>query len=262
MRKLFTIICKITVFFIGWAVLAGIIEIPSEDPAIWRFWAEMIPCAVMVLFTLVFLRIERGKICIPVRENMARGAACGCFTGLVWIGIATAVPVVLEQLTLSGVERVPRLWLWMASAFINVVMQELLVRGYIYQLLKKEYNLPAAVIVTTALFTFMHGGAFEAGLLPVIHVVTMCLFASALYEAEGMILAPIMAHAVWNIVGALVLGGVSLAEDYPHMFTMTASGNALLSGGAYRIEGSIVVTVLNLVLMLVFYGRYRQGRRR
>lgn len=37
-------------------------------------------------------------------------------------------------------------------------MQELLVRGYLYQMLKQKHNIVAATIVTTALFTALHGG--------------------------------------------------------------------------------------------------------
>lgn len=173
---------------------------------------------------------------------------------------SSSILIVTKQLEISGKNEVPLLWLWVISAFLNVIMQELLVRGYIYQLLKKRYNLTAAVIATTAIFTFMHGGAFEAGVIPVINVVTMCLFTTALYESEKTILAPIMAHSIWNIIGALIIGGVSLADDYPSVLTTTASANKLLSGGEYKIEASIVVTILNVVLMGIFYIRYRKTK--
>ena len=62
-----------------------------------------------------------------------------------------------------------------------------------------------------------------------------------------------MAHAIWNIVGALFLGGISLADDYPHMLTMQASANTLLSGGEYKIEASIVTLILNAALFAIFY---------
>ena len=168
--------------------------------------------------------------------------------------------IAAHQLTITGKNNVPFMWLWILSAFINVVMQEMLVRGYIYQLLKTKYNLPLAIIVTTAMFTFLHGGAFEAGVIPVINVVTMCLFTTALYEAEKTILAPILAHAIWNIVGAIILGGVSLADDYPNLYSMTASGNTLLSGGSYKIEASIVVTILNIGLMIFFCFRCKKNK--
>ena len=73
------------IFFIGWAVLSGIVDVPSRIPAVWRFF--------------------------------------------------------LKQLIVSEKNTISFLLIWIALAFINVVMQELLVRGYIYQLLKKDYNI-------------------------------------------------------------------------------------------------------------------------
>jgi hypothetical protein len=64
-----------------------------------------------------------------------------------------------------------------------------------------------------------------------------------------------MAHAIWNIIGSIVLGSVSLADDYPSVFSVTASSNILISGGDYKIEGSVVVTVLNILLLAVFWYR-------
>lgn len=260
MKKLLITILKIVVFSIGWAVLSGILDIQRDNPAIWRFFAELIPLAVMILFTVIFWLIEKKTVIIPIKENIGRGTLTGIVIGIIWIGAAASILIFSKQLEITDRNEVSLLWLWILSAFINVIMQELFVRGYIYQLLKERYNLPAAVIVTTVIFTLMHGGAFEAGVIPVINVVTMCLFTTALYESEKTILAPIMAHSIWNIIGALILGGVSLADDYPSILTMTVSGNRLLSGGAYKIEASIIVTILNVVLMVIFYIRYRKGK--
>ena len=258
MKKALMIQKKILVFFFGWAILVGVINVPSSDPAVWRFYAELIPFTVMVVFTILFVKLERGEVLIPIKNNWEKGTVTGIIIGLIWIGLSAGILLAAHQLKIVGRTDVHKLWLWMVSAFINVVMQELLVRGYIYQLLKKNYRLPFAVFVTTVLFTLLHGGAFEAGLVPVLNVVTMCLFTTALYEAEGTLLAPIMAHAVWNIVGSIILSGVSLADDYPSLYSMAASGNVLFSGGEYRIEGSIVVLMINIALMLYFCLRYKK----
>lgn len=260
MKKALITTLKILIFFIGWAILSGMIDVPIDNPAIWRFFAELIPFAVMIVFTFLFILIEKKKVKIPVVENGMKGILTGTVAGIIWIGLSAIILLVSHQLTIIGQNNVPVIWLWILSAFINVIMQEMLVRGYIYQLLKTKYNLPLTVIITTALFTFMHGGAFEAGIIAVINVITMCLFTTALYEAEKTILAPVMAHAIWNIIGAIILGGVSLADDYPSLYSMTASGNALLSGGEYKIEESIVVTVINIGLMLFFYFQCRKGK--
>ena len=131
-------------------------------------------------------------------------------------------------------------------------MQEVLVRGYLYQMIKNNYNIVVAVLISTGLFTFAHGGAFEAGILPVLNVITMSLFVTAVLEYTDSLIATIVIHFLWNGVGAIILGGVSLAEDYPHLFNMVISGNSILSGGSCKIEGSIVVLVMNLTLILGF----------
>lgn len=50
----------------------------------------------------------------------------------------------------------------------------------------------------------------------------------------------------------MVLGGVSLAEDYPHLLVTSFSGAPLLSGGACKIEGSLIVLLVNVSLIAVF----------
>lgn len=261
MKKALITFMKIAVFFMGWAVCTAI-DIPAEDPAVWRFFAELVPLASMILFTTVFILIEKKNVRIPIAANAREGTLVGTIAGIVWISVSAGILIATHQLVITGKNHIEILWLWMLSAFINVIMQELLVRGYIYQLLKTKYDLPVAIIISTALFSLMHGGAFEAGLLPVVNVITMCLFTTALYEAEGTLLAPIMAHAIWNIVGGIVLGGVSLADDYPSLYSMTPSDNVILSGGTCKIEGSVVVLVVNIALMLIFLrsARKRQNK--
>lgn len=253
MKKFLLTTLKLLVFFIGWAVTAGLLPVPCEnDPVLWRFFAELIPFAVLAVFTAVFIIAEKGEVKIPCLRSFVKAAVSGTLTGALWIGAAVGIMLFtgISSITKGSTDISP---MWFVSAFINVCMQELLIRGYIYQLLKTKYDLPAAVIFTTLLFTAMHGGAFEAGAVAVINVVTMSLFASAIYEAEGNIFAPIAAHAVWNLLGALVIGGVSLAEDYPHIYEFTSNGSKLLSGSGYKIEASIIVTMLNIILAAIFF---------
>lgn len=252
MKLLLITALKVVVFFIGWAVCCAIVDIPAKNPAVWRLGAELIPLLGMILFTLVFWLIEKRRITIPILNHFGKGSLIGFLTGIAWIGIATIVLIVLRCERIVGKNQVNSLWIWILAAFLNTIMQELLVRGYIYQLIKQEYSLIPAIVVTTALFTFCHGGAFEAGIIPVLNVITMSLFATAIYEYTGTLMAPIMAHATWNIIGSIILGGVSLADDYPKLLHMVASGNPLISGGDYMIEGSIIVLFLNIALSIFF----------
>ena len=86
----------------------------------------------------------------------------GCVTGAIWLGVSIGILFLIGVVHIDGRIQISMIWLWMFSAFLNTVMQEMLVRGYLYQMIKSNYNIVAAVIVSTCLFTFAHGGAFES----------------------------------------------------------------------------------------------------
>ena len=81
---------------------------------------------------------------------------------------------------------------------------------------------------------------------------TMSLAMTAVLERTGSLVAPVLMHFVWNLVGGLVLGGVSLADDYPTLCTIRLGGPSLLAGGTAGMEGSVVVLALNAALILAF----------
>ena len=191
----------------------------------------------------------------------AKGFLTGAAAGACWLEAPVLILYAAHSIRFEGVNTVENFPVWVLAALLNVIMQELLVRGYLYQLLKQRHNLAAAVIVTTALFTLMHGGAFEAGPLPVLNVLTMSLLMTVVLEYTGSIIAPTVMHFIWNGVGALVLGGVSLADDYPHLLNMAVLGGPLLSGGTYRIEGSLIVLITNAALIGSFLLLRRRRRR-
>lgn len=260
MKKVTSTFLKISCFFVTWLILAGVLDIPSSNPAVWRLGAEFIPLLVLVLMTILFSNFEGGNVKKERDSRWLPATLIGTVVGTVWIGAAALTLLTTAQFSIVKNPAVPDFWIWFLAAFLNVVMQELLIRGYIYRLLKLRHGLTAALAITTLLFTLLHGGAFEAGLIAVINVITMCLFTHFMFEVEGSLLAPIMAHAVWNIIGGLFLGGIQLADDYPSLFTMIVQQQSLFSGGDYKLEASLFVTILNLVFLVFYYRKYRQQR--
>lgn len=254
MKKLLLTVVKIVVFFIGWALLATVLPIPDDaDGVYWRFFAELMPLLAVVIFNGLFWLIDRRSVPIGLwRAGSGWAAVLGVVTGLVWIGAAVGLLLALSCMTIDGWQTVPQLWLWLVALFLNTVMQELLVRGYLYQRIKASYSVPVAAVISTLIFLLCHGGALEAGWLPCVNIVLMSFFVTAVLEYTGSLVAPVMIHFLWNSIGGIILGGVSLADDYPHMIDITMHGNAMLSGGAFKIEGSLVVLVLNAVFFAAF----------
>lgn len=247
---------KFILFFLGWAITASFLPLLNTDqPAIWRLWAEITPLFAVAVFTFVFWLIEKRSVRLNLLCNPAKSIPIGGVGGSLWICAAVIVMRLIGVLHFESVNAVPDLPIWIVAAFLNVIMQELLVRGYLYQMLKQKHNTAAAVAVTTGLFVALHGGAFEAGIVPVLNVLSMSLLMTIVLEYTGGLIAPIIMHAIWNIVGAVILGGVSLADDYPHLVNISFSGGKLLSGGECRIEGSIIVLIWNVLLISFFLWR-------
>ena len=253
MKKLFITIGKSLLFFIGWVLLVSFLPIlESSDGAVWRFWAELMPLLSIAVMTALFWFIEKRKIPLNIVSSPLKSLAVGVIAGIAWLGAAVGILALTGTMAVVGHNAVPKLWLWIISVFLNTVMQELLVRGYLYRLIKTNYNTVAAAAATTVLFTLMHGGAFEAGIIPVLNIVTMSLLMTVVLEYTHSLTASIIMHFIWNCVGAVILGGVSLADDYPTVCITEFTGNVLLSGGEFKTEGSVVVSLLNTALALVF----------
>ncbi len=253
LKKIGITIIKTIAFFLGWAIFVSILPLSSsEEPAVWRLWAEVMPLLAIIVFTIIFWLIDRKTVKLHFVDHPVHGILLGTVTGLIWLAIPVLLLYGMKIVHFDGRNVIRLFPVWMLAVFLNVVMQELLVRGYLYQMLKQKHNILAAAIVTTALFTALHGGAFEAGLSPVLNVMTMSLLMTVVLEYSGSIIAPTMMHFIWNGIGALVLGGVSLADDYPKLLITTFDGNEILSGGACMIEGSILVLFVNVILIAVF----------
>lgn len=253
LKKIAKTTLKSIMFFIGWAVLFTLLPLlNTNNPAIWRIWAEITPLFSIIVFSIIFWMIEKKQVRLNLFENPAIGLRVGIIGGIFWLGCTIIILYLIGVIKFNGSNRVLMLPIWILAAILNVVMQELLVRGYLYQMIKQKHNIVAATIVTTTLFTALHGGAFEAGLIPVLNVVTMSLLMTVILEYTGSIIAPIIMHTIWNVVGAIIFGGVSLADDYPHLLNVIFSGNDILSGGSCKIEGSIVVFIMNTLMICLF----------
>ena len=193
----------------------------------------MVPLVSVIISTILFYNIiDKNKFQKMGLNKSIKNSVLGLLFGICWIGIPIFVLLFIDKFQFGEINYIPYLFIWILSALLNVIMQEYLVRGYIFNLLQKEYNVIVTVIVTTAIFTLFHGGAFEAGIIAVLNVLTMSIFVSLLLIYTTNLLAPIIVHAIWNITSSL-MGCVTLADDYPVLVNCIIKGNNIISGGEY-----------------------------
>jgi CAAX protease family protein len=148
-------------------------------------------------------------------------------------------------------------------SFFEAVVEEILFRGFLFRLVETLTGTWWALVATSALFGAAH--AFNPGAtLP--SSIAIALEAGALlgaaYALTGRLWFPIGLHAAWNFTEGYVFGmTVSGFTQNKGLITGTLKGPALLTGGAFGPEASILATLLCFsVALLLLWRVVRSGR--
>jgi membrane protease YdiL (CAAX protease family) len=215
--------------------------------------------AAAAVANAVVVRIyERGRLA-DVGLGGSPIAGREFLTGLA-AGIAAAVCVVAVPLALRMAnihrEATAVAHPWASFAFDGLILffgamgEELLFRGYAFQLLIRTLGPFATILPTSVIFGLLHAANPDANALGIVNTVAWgILFGYAVWRT-GALWLPIGLHFGWNF--ALPLLGSNLSG-----FTMGVTGytlqwnvGVLWSGGGYGVEGSLLTTGIVVALFL------------
>lgn len=271
-RQAWAIIWRITVFFVLWgglmapAVLpqAWLHDLGQRSPAWLRFWFDgtgllsaLAACWVMVRWIDREVPLGFGRV-----DAMA-GALRALAGGVAWLGVSLGLIALL-----GGVNFAPRgifsgsgLSLAAASLLLNAALQEIIARSYLFQLVLRRSGPGWAVLVSSVIFTAMHAAAFQGAVLPMVNVFAASVLFGLVRLRTGSLWAVIALHFAWNFLTGpglgLAVSGRDLADSWQ---LLSLGGPDWLTGGAFGIEGSAVVSVVTLAACgLVGWGKRVEG---
>lgn len=280
MKKHLATAGKVVAFLVVWGLTLLATSLPafdqyiflaSNNPAMIRLWWELIPLLGILVVTGIFVwLVERNKVKVYLLRNLRKSTRLGTALGFIWLGGTVLTLSFLGSFQLGDRNEISYLPIWFLAVLLNIMMQEYLIRGYLFSLFREKYNVVVAVTVTTVFFVVMHSEAFEAGVVAVLNTITMSIFVSLLFIYTESLLAPIITRFIWTGFGRLVFGGVSLAGGYPSIWSYVPTGDSLLAGGSAKFEGSIILLIMNgifiisMVILLLLKGRAmkRSSKRR
>ncbi len=125
--------------------------------------------------------------------------------------------------------------------------EELLFRGYPYQLIR-QWNRGVAIAISSVVFGALHAGNNAVTALALINVGLGGVFLAVAYERYRRLWLPIGLHLGWNLMSGPVLGyGVSGYTAAQTVLVTVPDGPGFLSGGAFGIEGSVCMTLVEMV---------------
>jgi membrane protease YdiL (CAAX protease family) len=223
---------------------------PLDATALVAF--TLVPFGLLLLLLLAWVRfVERRPVeSIGLRgehkvREFLRGHALGLsgIAGVVlviWIsgGLKlTAVAPVFSQPTFL----VPILLLLFTFA-LQASVEEILFRGWLLSVLAKKFNVPIAVVVSSAVFSLLHFGRGQHWLVT-LGTFMFALFACAWVLRARNVLGIMGWHAGWNWLLAVGFGlpVTGLDVGIPGLFAdMQPVGAFWLTGGAQGPEASVV----------------------
>ncbi len=214
--------------------------------------------AAAVANTLALRIYERGNLTdIGLGWNAAsrRNLSLGLLGG---IGAALLVIVVPLIFRLADFERIPNERMrWPSLLFVTVLLlfgavgEEMLFRGYGFQVLVRGAGAFATILPVAVLFGLAHSQNLNFGPLALVNTIFWGVVLGYAYLRSGDLWLPIGLHFGWN--WSLPMLGVNLSG-----FTMDVTGYAMhwkvgdkISGGAYGPEAGLLTTAV--AIGLFFY---------
>jgi uncharacterized protein len=140
--------------------------------------------------------------------------------------------------------------------------EELLFRGMLFRLCSKIFGTWGAMLVSAALFGFMHASNPAATTIGVSSIALAGVFLAAAYVATGRLWLPIGLHTGWNFAeGSLFGTAVSGNTVGSPLIRGQMSGPDILTGGAFGPEASIVAVLVVLAGTIFLVWQIVRSRR-
>lgn len=145
------------------------------------------------------------------------------------------------------------------SAFVFYMFQgtweELVMRSYLMPNFAKVIGDRWAIIITSVIFAALHGANPNAQFLPIFNLFLFGLAFAIIYYKTGSLWICGVGHGFWNftmghLYGAEVSGTIvkdSIFKSIPQ------AGKEFISGGLFGYEGSIITTVVGIILIIAFW---------
>jgi membrane protease YdiL (CAAX protease family) len=172
-------------------------------------------------------------------------------------GIGAAMAVLLLPVVVRVADLVPaphEHFAWPSLLFLSLLLafgaigEELLFRGYGFQVFLAAVGPFAAILPAAVLFAFMHANNPAFGFLAGFNTFLWGVLLGYSFLRSGDLWLPIGLHFGWNWTMPLLgvnLSGLTMGVTG---YTMRWKIGGLWSGGAYGIEGGLLTTAIVIVL--------------
>jgi len=124
-------------------------------------------------------------------------------------------------------------------------LEELILRGIVFRYLEEAVGSWLALVLSALLFGFLHAGNDNATLLSSVAIAMEAgVLLGGAYMLTRNLWFAIGIHAGWNVVQGYVWDVAVSGEAVDGLLDSRATGDPLISGGAFGLEASVVAMVV------------------
>jgi len=228
-------------------------ELTEAGATAWlRLGMKVVPA--MVAYWLMVRLLERRKVAEFAPRKAPVHLAAGWLVGMGILLAAAAALAIPGFYSIQGTNpQAPLLAPLLVLGIGAGVLEEILFRGILYRLVEETFGSWAAVVVSAIFFGLVHIAnpnatwwsslaiAVEAGLL-----------LGMAYAWTRSLWFVIALHAAWNFTQGPVLGIAVSGIAVDGLLKSTLVGPAMLSGGEFGAEGSILTMAICVALAVYF----------
>ena len=211
--------------------------------------------SIILIFTgyLLFSRffIERNSTTIRSKGIISE---LPLFTG---IGAGSILLIVFilyisGSLTLTATELTPERYHLVVMLFLLCLTEELLYRGLIYRLIELNYGIIPALSVSAILFSIGHFFNEGFNIMSFLEILLGGTAMGLLFSLRKSIWAPLGFHFGWNYAQSALGLTLSGTDEFSALRILSGSldGSALITGGDFGIENSIITIAYTAVMTL------------
>lgn len=224
-------------------------------------WGALITFIATVAAVYVSQRFIRGQNILDLGLRPYKVAPLDVVAGLLFGTIVIAVIFFVERArgSIIGVSGPTYDWgalaVYLLTFLLIAVSEELVVRGYVLQVLNKGWDGAVAVVGSSIYWGLAHAINPGANVIGILDIIVAGLIFAYAYVLSGHLWLPIALHLAWNFAEGAIFGfPVSGFVSPNSVFQTYVTGPSAITGGNFGPEGSVLMVLALAVAGALLFG--------
>ncbi|MCK4661465.1 MAG: CPBP family intramembrane metalloprotease [Bacteroidales bacterium] len=266
---LYAVIQGIAVF-----IIAAVLNIPLSDFETLftdpnklgiQFILTSSTLVITILIAWIFMRYVDRKSFISMGfelKGKSKDIIYGFLVGLVLIFLGFVILNLTNFLEVVSIEYSSKIVFGGFFLFvIAAIIEEIVFRGYVLNnLMDSIKNKYIALLISAILFALLHGVNPNLSILGFINLIIAGIALGITYIHTKNLWFPIFLHISWNFFQGPIFGFEVSGSSFNSIIQQKVIGNDIITGGNFGFEGSIIITVLLIGMILTIDQIYRRKK--